>query len=317
MGMKVYKSFDEIEYDKNTVLTVGSFDGIHLGHRKILDRLLEIARDQKLRPVVLTLDPHPQIILQKKNRNRLFLLTVISERIKLLRNYGIEHVLVIPFSYEFSQTSPDEFVRSYLSEKVGMKRMLIGYDHMFGKNREGNTDLLDKLGDELDFDIETIGPMHDNDEIISSTLIRKALADNDLDLANDMLGYPYMVDGQVTKGDGRGRQLGYPTANVQVLHPNKLMPQNGVYLVKAQINGGSYFGMANLGTRPTFTDDKMPTLEIHFFDFDKDIYNRTISVSFIKHLRNEQKFSGVEEFLEQLKIDNDNCKKWIKKLEIL
>ena len=313
--MNVYKSFDEIEFNKNTVLTVGTFDGIHRGHKKILDRLKEIGEQENLRPVVLTIDPHPQIILQKKDKKRIFLLTVISERIKLLRRYGIEHVLVIPFSYEFSQTGPEEFVRNYLCEKVGMKKMLVGYDHMFGKNRQGNSNLLKFLGEELEFDIETIGPLQEDDTIVSSTKIRETLLAKGLAKANEMLGYDYLVDGQVTKGDGRGRKLGYPTANVQVLHPNKLMPRNGVYLVKAAINGGEYFGMANLGTRPTFTEDRMPTLEIHFFDFNKDIYNRTISVSFVEYLREEKKFVNVDEFLEQLRKDNKNCRKIIEKIK--
>ncbi len=305
--MKVYKSFDEIRYNPATVLTIGTFDGVHKGHGKILARLKEIADSENLRALVITFHPHPQTVLQRNDRHPVYLLTTIQERLKLFEKYSIENVLIIPFSYEFSQTPPEDFIREYLGIKIGLSKILIGYDHFFGKNREGNLELLQKLGAAMEFGVERINRYSEDDSAISSTKIRNELLARNLDTANFMLGYEYFVEGKVVAGDKRGAKLGIPTANIQSPHPNKLLPANGVYFVSININGSKYHGMANIGTRPTFTDETIRTLEVNIFGFESDIYNKTVTVNFIKFIRQERKFAGIEEFLEQLKADKDQC----------
>lgn len=312
--MKVYNSFDEIKYEKNTVLTVGTFDGVHKGHQIIIGRLLEIARKENLRPVLLTIHPHPQIVLRKKGTDALKMLTSIEERQTLFENYGIEHTLVIPFSYEFSLTSPEDFVKKFLVEKVGMSKILIGYDHLFGKDREGSKDLLENLSTEFDFEVERLEARKNKDSIISSTVIRQHLLNHRIKDAAALLGYNYHLRGKVVVGDRRGHTIGYPTANVRPNDPHKLMPANGVYLVHAKIKNHIYYGMANIGTRPTFTDDIMPTLEVNFFDFDDDIYGKYITVNFLEFLRKEVKFDSLESLLNQLEEDKKSCQQRIKKL---
>ncbi len=309
--MKVHKSFEEIRKDPRTVLTIGTFDGVHKGHRIVLDRLTEVSRREGCRAIALTFHPHPQTVLQTNDRKPIYLLTTIQERLKLFERFGVEEVLIIPFSYEFSRTSPEDFVRQYLCEKVGMSRILIGYDHFFGKDRQGNSDLLDNLGRELDFKVERLSQYSENDNSVSSTKIRHELLEGSLEKANSMLGYEYFLEGKVVSGDHRGAKLGFPTANIQSSHPNKLLPGNGVYFVSMQINGDLYFGMANIGTRPTFTDDSFRTLEVHLLNFTGNIYNKTVTVNFLKFLRGEQKFPNLEVFLNQLEADRDKCNEFI------
>ena len=311
--LNVYRNFEEIPKDKETVLTVGTFDGVHRGHRKILDRLKAIAECERLRPVLLTLDPHPQIVLNKSNRPSVKLLTTIDERLWLLEKYGLEHVLIVPFSYEFSLTSPEEFVRNMLCGKVGMRKMLIGYDHMFGKNRNGDACLLKNLAEELEFDVEKMDSYKDDDTVISSTKIRHLLSSGDICEANNYLSYNYTLFGRVVKGDGRGHELGIPTANIQAQNSHKLLPKNGVYCVSSVIDGREYYGMANIGTRPTFTEDQTAVLEVNYFDFNEDIYGRMIRVEFRKYIREEKKFSSREEFIEELNRDRKKCEEARKK----
>lgn len=309
--MKIFKTFDEIDYNKETILTVGTFDGVHIGHQFIIKKLIEIANTKNCRVLIITIDPHPQIVLKKPEQSPVKLLSIIDERLKLFERFGIENVLIIPFSYEFSRTSPEDFIRKYLNEKIGFSEILIGHDHMFGKDREGNVELLNELSKELNFEIQRIDALQLEEITVSSTKIRKALERNDIESANKMLGYHYFATGEVIKGQGRGRQLGYCTANVNISQ-HKQMPSNGVYLVKSMIDEIEVFGMANLGTRPTFTNDTVPTLEVNFFNFDKDIYNKVINVEFLQFLRMEQKFAGLDLFLEQLSKDKKNCEERIK-----
>jgi riboflavin kinase / FMN adenylyltransferase len=305
--MKVYKSFEEIKHNPATVLTIGTFDGVHKGHGTILNRLKEIAQSENLRALVITFHPHPQTVLQRTDRHPVYLLTTIQERLRLFEKYDIEDVLIIPFSYEFSQTTPESFVKDYLIKKIGCSKILIGYDHFFGKNREGNLELLKKLSVESGFGVERLGQFTENDNIISSTKIRNELLGKNLEKANELLGYEYFIEGKVVTGDKRGAKLGIPTANIQSPHPNKLLPANGVYFVSLQINGNLFYGMANIGTRPTFTDETIRTLEVNIFDFDKDIYNKTVTVNFIRFIRDEKKFSGIDDFLVQLSDDRKKC----------
>ncbi|MFP4369531.1 MAG: riboflavin biosynthesis protein RibF [Bacteroidota bacterium] len=311
--MKVYRSFDEIERKAESVITTGTFDGVHKGHKIILDRLKYISRHSGLRHVLVTMHPHPRIVLQRTGLQPLELLTNINERLHLFEHYGIGHVLVIPFTYEFSCTPPDVFIRDYLHGMIGMEKILVGYDHMFGKNREGNMQLLNELSEELNFSIEKIEAFSENDTVISSTKIRQAIKTSELARAREMLGYDYFLTGQVVHGDARGAQIGFPTANIRPTDEYKLMPGKGVYFVSAVIDGKINYGMANIGTRPTFTDDIYPRLEIHFFDFDRDIYGMTITVKFLEFIRPERKFSGPDEFRAQLEKDRSKCFALMKK----
>lgn len=311
--MNIFRSFDEVVKNPDTVLTVGTFDGVHKGHQKILDRLKEISKNENLRAMAITINPHPQIVLQKSTKKPIFLLSTIHERVLLFEKFGIENVLIIPFSYEFSRTKPEEFVRDYLFEIVGMKKMLIGYDHMFGRNREGDMGLLARMSREVKIEVEQVDPFVESDKIISSTKIRNAIMDNRIEDANSMLGYDYFLSGEVVEGDKRGRKLGFPTANVRTPDTFKLMPAGGVYLVRSEIGGEIIYGMANIGYRPTFKMEDLPTLEVNFFDFDKDLYGEEINVEFLKYIREEVKFSGMDAIIHQLKKDEKICRKYAEK----
>jgi len=301
--MNVYRDFNEIQRDENTVLTVGSFDGVHRGHQKIIKRLKKIGSNENLRALIITFDPHPQITLQSKAKPPISILTNINEKVKTFRNYGIEHCLVVTFSYEFSQTPAEKFIRELLYEKVGIKKILIGYDHMFGKNRSGDKSLLDELSEELKFDVERIDALETGEVVISSTKIRNALQNGEIQKANEMLGHEYMLQGTVVKGDQRGKTLGFPTANIVPPDRHKLIPGNGVYLVSSNIDGKNVFGMANIGLRPTFKNDITPTIEVNFLEFDGNLYDRDLYISFKSYIRPEKKFNSPEELIKQINSD--------------
>jgi riboflavin kinase/FMN adenylyltransferase len=257
---------------------------------------------QGLRVVVVTFDPHPQIVLAKPGREPLALLTTIEERCERLAHVGVDEVVVIPFTHEFAQTSAESFIRQLVST-IDVQHFFIGHDHAFGKDRGGNEELLRHLGVELGFDVERIPPLETDGLVVSSTLVRAALKSGDVEAASAMLGRPYALRGTVVQGDGRGRTLGIPTANIVPTNPHKLIPANGVYVVSMLIDGSEHVGMANIGVRPTFTNDTAPTLEVHILQFDNDLYNTTLDVQFHARLRGEQKFESREEFLAQLEHD--------------
>jgi riboflavin kinase/FMN adenylyltransferase len=257
---------------------------------------------QGLRVVVVTFDPHPQIVLAKPGREPLALLTTIEERCERLAHVGVDEVVVIPFTHEFAQTSAESFIRQLVST-IDVQHFFIGHDHAFGKDRGGNEELLRHLGVELGFDVERIPPLETDGLVVSSTLVRAALKSGDVEAASAMLGRPYALRGTVVQGDGRGRTLGIPTANIVPTNPHKLIPANGVYVVSMLIDGSEHVGMANIGVRPTFTNDTAPTLEVHILQFDNDLYNTTLDVQFHARLRGEQKFGSREEFLAQLEHD--------------
>ena len=283
-------------------LTVGTFDGVHRGHQGVISLMRKTADAQGLRVVVVTFDPHPQIVLAKPGREPLALLTTIEERCERLAHVGVDEVVVIPFTHEFAQTSAESFIRQLVST-IDVQHFFIGHDHAFGKDRGGNEELLRHLGVELGFDVERIPPLETDGLVVSSTLVRAALKSGDVEAASAMLGRPYALRGTVVQGDGRGRTLGIPTANIVPTNPHKLMPANGVYVVSMLIDGSEHVGMANIGVRPTFTNDTAPTLEVHILQFDNDLYNTTLDVQFHARLRGEQKFESREEFLAQLEHD--------------
>ena len=309
--MIVYRNFEEIDTNPNTILTVGTFDGVHNGHKVIINTLKKRSKELGLRDVVLTIHPHPQVVLKKTDKEPIKILSTIEERIRLFEEIGVSNLLIVNFTYEFSRTAPESFVKDYLVKKIGMKRILVGYDHMFGKDRVGNRDLLRNLGNELGFDVERMDAHEENNLIISSTKIRNAIKDKQLDLAKELLGYSYSAEGRVVKGDMRGRTIGYPTANLELFDQSKLLPPNGVYFVKVVVDGSEYYGMTNIGYRPTFDGGKKKTFETNIFDFDSDIYGHTIKVVFLKFIREEKKFPGIDELISALKNDEMKCKELV------
>lgn len=301
--MKVYRGTDKIEFDKNSVVTVGTFDGVHLGHQKILSRLKDISKEKNLRSVLITLHPHPQIVLQKENRPNVELLTTIDERIDILESLGIDAVWIIDFTLEFSKNTGEDFIRKFLIDKCGFKHILIGYDHMFGRDRSGSIDLLYQLQSEFDYKLEQIEALQTDEETVSSTKIRNSLHSGNIEEANSMLGREFSIEGIVTHGEKRGRKLGYPTANIKPDSEYKIFPVNGIYVVSSIIDGKDYFGMANIGIRPTFADLKRPLLEVYFFDLDKDLYDNRLKIKFLKYVREERKFEKLDDLISAMKED--------------
>ncbi|MCX7879639.1 MAG: bifunctional riboflavin kinase/FAD synthetase [Ignavibacteria bacterium] len=309
--MKIYNSFSEIERSDNHIITVGTFDGVHLGHQQILKRLKEVSMLETKIPLVITFHPHPQFVIQRQDKLPLQLLNTIEERIKLFERFGVENVLIVNFTKEFANTHATDFVVEYLYKLVGFSKIFVGHDHFFGKNREGNYELLMKISNELNFKVERIPPFIFDGVTISSTKIRNAISQNQIELANKFLGYDYFIDGIVVTGDGRGANLGFPTANIKFEEANKLVPSNGVYLVYSFIDGRKIFGMANLGFRPTFYTDRKRVLEVHYLNFNGNLYQKQISVHFLKFIREERKFNSVDDLLIQLNNDKELCQKMI------
>lgn len=314
--MRIYRTFEDIEYNANTILTVGTFDGVHLGHQKVLSELLRISSQESLRGLVVTIHPHPQIVLQKPDKRPVSLLTTIEERLALFEKFGVQDALILNFTREFAQTPPVDFIKNYLIDKIGLGKILIGYDHMFGKDRGGDWELLKSLSSRLNFGLTRIEAMHEGDNIISSTKIRTAINSGHIETANQMLGYNYFVMGRVVQGDKRGKELGYPTANIEPLDSHKLLPSPGVYFVKIDLGQETFYGMAYIGCRPTFTDDKHITLEVNIFEFDRDVYNTEMSVTFLNFIRGDYKFDNVESFLMKLDEDKQICTRLMKSISL-
>ena len=286
-------------YDKKhfTAITIGTFDGVHIGHREILHRLINSAKEHNLRSTVLTFFPHPRMVLQKDSDIKL--LNTLEEKQQILQKMGLDFLIIHPFTLDFSRLSATEFVRDILVNELKAKRIVIGYDHRFGRNRNANINDLTAFGSTLDFEVEEIPAQIIDDVSVSSTKIRRALEEGDVKTANSYLGYNYMLTGKVKKGRGLGKQLDFPTANLHIEENYKLIPKNGVYVVKAHYNGKLVFGMMNIGVNPT-VDGKNRSKEIHFFNFDEDLYGKKIQVELIDRIRDEYKFDSVEALREQL-----------------
>lgn len=291
-----------ITRDPNTVVTVGTFDGVHQGHRALMEAVVTKARERNARSVVVTFDPHPREIINP-GKEGIKLLTTLKERAEILEDLGVDVLLVIPFDRDFSLLSSEEFVRDIIFSKVGVSEFVIGYDHHFGRDRKGTIETIEKLGKELGFDSYVVSKQEMGDVTISSTVIRNTLAEEgDVKQAAEYLNRHYLLNGIVMHGDERGRTIGYPTANLKPEHENKVIPKNGVYAVKVRVNNEWYGGMMNIGVRPTFGED-LRTLEVNIFDFDREIYGDTIQVRFIDRIRDEKKFDGVDELKVQLGAD--------------
>lgn len=291
-----------IDRKPNTVVTVGTFDGVHVGHRKLMETVVDKANERNARSLVVTFDPHPREIINP-GKDGIKMLTTLKERCEILEDLGIDVLLVIPFDRDFSLLSSEEFVRDIIYKKIGVSEFVIGYDHHFGRDREGTIDTIKKLGKELGFDSYVVSKQEMGDVTISSTVIRKTLAEKgNVKKAAEYLGREYLLNGIVMQGDERGRKIGYPTANLKPEHENKVIPKNGVYAVKVRVNEKWYGGMMNIGVRPTFGEDEK-TIEVHIFDFDRDIYGETIQVRFVDRIRDEKKFEGIDELKNQLQED--------------
>lgn len=299
--MKIYQDISTFHV-RNPVVTIGSFDGVHLGHLQIIHRLKEIAHQTKGESVVFTFSPHPRLILFPGEGN-LRLLTTLEEKTDLLEKAGVEHLIIYPFTKEFSQLSYIEFVRGILVAELRIKTLVVGYDHKFGKNREGSFEVLQNLSSVYHFSVEKLDVLLMDDINVSSTKIRNALQNGNIEKANQYLGYSFRLHGTVIEGQKLGRRIQFPTANIQASDPNKIIPAYGVYAVFALVNGKRYPGMMNIGTRPTISNADFRSIEVHIIDFEGDLYHETIEIEFIKKIREEQKFGSVEELKYQLEKD--------------
>ena len=309
--MKVFHGIENYSYSTKSILTIGTFDGVHIGHQKIIRSLVSRAKEKKLQANLLTFFPHPRMILQKETKIKL--IDTQKEKESILKSLGIDNLIIHPFSKDFSKLSAREFIRDLLVEKLGISSLYIGYDHRFGKNREATVENLVEFGKIYDFEVITI-PAQDVSLItVSSTKIRKAIEKSEFEKVNQFLGRPFEVNGTIIKGDGLGRTIGFPTANLEVDEEYKLIPKKGVYLVKVFFKENKYLGMMNIGNRPTI-DGGNQTQEVHLFDFNQSIYGDTIKVCFLKKIRNEKKFDSLEELKKQLLKDQEICKRIISSL---
>ncbi len=303
--MKIYHQLADFHPPRYSVVTSGTFDGVHLGHQKILGRLKELAERKQGETVLLTYWPHPRLILQPKDNN-LRLLTTLTEKVKLMEELGVDHLIILPFTKELSQMSSEEFIREILVEKIQTKTLVIGYDHKFGKNREGSFEYLQSHSHLFGFDMEEISRQDVDDLAVSSTKIRTALAQGDISTASKYLGRPYFLSGQVVKGQQIGRSIGFPTANIHVVDNYKLLPRDGAYAVYAEVRKIRYKAILNIGDRPT-VDGKKKTIEAHLIDFDGDVYGQELFIHFQEFLREEERFENLDALKNQLVIDRERA----------
>ena len=310
LPMRVYNGIEEFSRLDNAVVTSGTFDGVHIGHQKILNRLRDHAKANAGETVLITYWPHPRLVLG--NNKSIKLLTTFEERIKLLERFGLDHLIKIHFTKEFSQTSSKDFIKNILVSGIGTKTLVIGYDHRFGFNREGSFEALSADAPMYGFDVEEI-PKQEIDHIaVSSTKIREHLSKGEIHISNQYLGYPYCLHGMVVKGNQLGLKLGFPTANIDLNSDLKLIPSVGSYAVLVEVNNNSYMGMLNIGVRPTINknlsgSEYEQTIEAHIFNFDEDIYGKEITIKFIKLIRKEEKFESLEALNAQLKKDKESA----------
>lgn len=304
--MKVLYDIADFETDKPVILTQGTFDGVHFGHRKILSHVVNEAKKIGGESVLLTFYPHPRLVLYPDD-NELKLLTTIEEKVELVEGLGIDYLVIIPFTQEFSRLRASEFVRDILVEQLMVSKLIIGYDHRFGRNREGGMAEMINFAEVYDFQLEEISAQDISESIVSSTKIRTALLAGEVHLAMEYLGAEYTITGQVEEGMQRGTTMGYPTANVRVNSSYKLIPKNGVYAVWVYIDEIKYAGMLNVGYNPTFEDKKW-SIEVHILDFAKNIYHKEISIAFVSRIRDEQKFENLDALISQLREDENEIR---------
>jgi riboflavin kinase/FMN adenylyltransferase len=310
--LKEYKSSSAYKNTRGSVVTIGTFDGVHLGHKALLKRLVDTAQKEDLDTVLLTFFPHPRMVLQKDSD--LKLINTLSEKKQLLKNIGLNHLVVQPFTREFSRLTALEYVRDILVNQLNAKKIIIGYDHRFGRNRTADIENLREYGLTYGFEVEEIGAQELNEVAVSSTKIRKALEVGDITTANNYLGYPFMLNGIVVEGKGIGRTLNFPTANLKVDTPHKLIPKKGVYLVQSKINDASVYGLTSIGTNPTVGGTKT-TIETYFMDVDANLYEQHLQLEFITHIRDEETFQSMEELTKAIRNDESFARDFLKDYE--
>lgn len=304
--MQVHYGFESYKNIKNPIVTVGTFDGVHFGHQKIIQRLQKIAKKNNGESVLLTFDPHPRKILL--NDQGLKLIHTINEKINILENLGLDHLVIYPFTLEFSKFSAKRYIDELLIQKLGTHTLVIGYDHHFGNDREGNIDLLKKYEKSNPFYLEEI-KAHEIEEIkISSTKVRSAIEKGNIHLVNDYCGHFYEFSGEVVRGNGIGKTIGTPTANIKLNSNEKIIPLDGVYAVLCQIKDANYKGIMNIGFKPTVNKGKKRTVEIHLFDYEKEIYGQGLRTKVIERIRDEVKFNSLKELKSQILKDNEKAK---------
>ena len=310
--MKSYKNISDYTIEKGAVVTIGTFDGVHQGHQKILSRVTEIAGKRNLTSILLTFFPHPRMVLQPDND--LQLINTIEERKSLVFNTGIEHIITHPFSREFARTTAHEYVKNILVDQLNAKVVVIGYDHRFGRNRAASVVELLEYAKEYDFEVVEISKKEVEEVAVSSTKVRNAIIDGDLQTVTRYLNRPYSIYGTVVTGKQLGRTLGYPTANLKVAESYKLLPKNGVYVTSAVIEGATYYGMTNIGTNPTVDKGLTTTIETYFFDFMGDLYDFQLDLSFHKRLRDEVQFKSLELLQKAMNQDELNARNYAQQL---
>ena len=308
--MRIFDNLKSYSSKKESILTIGTFDGVHIGHNKILKRLIQDSKKNNLSSLVMTFFPHPRMILNKSHDIKM--IDTISEKINLLEKTGLDNLIIHPFDNNFSKIRAKEFVEEILVKKLKIKEIIIGYDHKFGKDREASVEDLKKFGKDYMFTVKEI-PAQEIDSIaISSTKIRDAILNGEIEKCNKFLGRNFILTGKVVYGEGLGKKIDFPTANIEIKETYKIIPKNGVYLVKTKINSNTYFGMMNIGIRPT-VGGRNKSLEIHFFNFKDNIYGKNVSIEIIKKIRDEEKFSSIDQLKIQLKKDEQFCLKLINK----
>ncbi|HLV38060.1 bifunctional riboflavin kinase/FAD synthetase [Xanthomarina sp.] len=308
--MKIYKSL-QLDFNFNTVVTIGTFDGVHIGHRKIIERLVQTAKKSQLKSVVLTFFPHPRMVLQKDADIKL--INTIDERSVILEQLGLDVLVIKKFTKEFSRLTAEEYVTDVLVKQLRVKKIIIGYDHHFGRNRAANIENLKAYGKIHDFEVEEISAQDINEVSVSSTKIRTALLDGNIKKANKYLGSYFMLSGNVVKGKGLGNTIGFPTANLHIEETYKLIPKQGVYIVKTTIDHQVVFGMMNIGFNPTTDIDKKQKIEVHFFNFNQSIYNISLVIELLDRIRDEHKFDSVNDLKAQLQKDQETSLKYLAK----
>lgn len=306
--MKKHENACTYNNKTKSAVTIGTFDGVHIGHKKIIERLTATAKENNLESIILTFFPHPRMVLQKDANIKL--INTMEERSQILERTGLNHLVIHPFSSEFSQLSAKEYVEQMLVKYLKAEKVIIGYDHRFGKGRTANIQDLIKYGNEFNFKVEEISQQDVEDVAVSSTKIRKSLETGDIEKANTYLGYNFMLTGKIVKGKQLGRTLGYPTANMHVMETYKLIPKNGVYVVKSCIENKTYYGMTNIGTNPTVGGTKQ-TIETYFFDTEFNLYDKTIQIELLTRIRDEKKFESTAELKEAMSNDEDFAREYI------
>ena len=306
--MSKVKNIEIYNSTEPTVVTIGTFDGVHIGHQKIIKHLINTGKSKGLKSVILTFFPHPRMVLQKDSNIKL--INTIDERRNILDDLGLDYLVVKKFTHEFSRLSAENFVKGILVEELNAKKVIIGYDHRFGRNRNADINDLKTFGETFGFEVEEISAQDINDVAVSSTKIRLALMDGEIHKANAYLGYNFMLTGKVTKGKSLGKELGFPTANIEIKKDYKIIPKQGSYIVNSMIKDTLVYGMMNIGVNPTVNGSKQ-TIEVHFFDFDDDIYEDTIKIDLLHRIRDEEKFESLEALKLQLAKDKETAIEYI------